>query len=86
MAYTEYAPAVARPLSVTPLWQIDVRKSMARPPGELREELRRIAKVTRARAIESVQSAGGPSGASMPGSTTGESITRPSTNARVTRA
>lgn len=35
-----------------PLWQIDVRKSMARPPGALREELRRIAKVTRARAVE----------------------------------
>lgn len=35
-----------------PLWQIDVRKSMARPPGALCEELRRIAKVTRARAVE----------------------------------
>ncbi len=34
------------------LWQIDVRKSMARPPAALRDELRRIAKVTRARAVE----------------------------------
>jgi len=34
------------------LWQIDVRKSMARPPGALRDELRRIAKVTRTRAVE----------------------------------
>lgn len=33
-------------------WQIDVRKSMARPPGALRGELRRIAKVTRGRAVE----------------------------------
>ena len=34
------------------LWQIDVRKSMARPPGELRQELRRVAQVTRQRAVE----------------------------------
>jgi Histidine kinase-, DNA gyrase B-, and HSP90-like ATPase len=34
------------------LWQIDVRKSMARPPDSLRTELRRIAKVTRTRAVE----------------------------------
>lgn len=34
------------------LWQIDVRKSQAQPPGVLRHELRRIAKVTRARAVE----------------------------------
>lgn len=34
------------------LWQIDVRKSMAQPPGAVREELRRVAKVTRARAVE----------------------------------
>lgn len=33
-------------------WQIDVRKSMARPPGGLRDELRRVAKVTRGRAVE----------------------------------
>lgn len=38
--------------SMDPLWQIDVRKSVARPPGALREELRRVAKVTRARAVE----------------------------------
>jgi len=41
-----------------PLWQIDVRKSMARPPGALREELRRIAKVTRARAVEAYRHRG----------------------------
>lgn len=34
------------------LWQIDVRKSMAQPPGVLRAELSRIAKVTRVRAVE----------------------------------
>jgi hypothetical protein len=34
------------------LWQIDVRKSVAQPPGVLRNELRRIAKVTRARAVD----------------------------------
>lgn len=34
------------------LWQIDVRKSMARPPGVLQVELRRIAKVTRVRAVD----------------------------------
>lgn len=34
------------------LWQIDVRKSVAQPPGVLRAELRRIAKVTRVRAVE----------------------------------
>jgi hypothetical protein len=33
-------------------WQIDVKKSTARPPGALRGELRRIAKVTRKRATE----------------------------------
>lgn len=33
-------------------WQIDVKKSTARPPGALREELRRIAKVTRKQATE----------------------------------
>lgn len=33
-------------------WHIDVRKSMARPPGPLRDEFRRIAKVTRGRAVE----------------------------------
>lgn len=34
------------------LWQIDVRKSRARPPPALRDDLRRIAKVTRTRAEE----------------------------------
>lgn len=33
-------------------WQIDVRKSVARPPGILREPLSRIATVTRHRAVE----------------------------------
>jgi hypothetical protein len=32
-------------------WDIDVRKSRARPPGALRENLRRIARVTRERAV-----------------------------------
>lgn len=32
-------------------WQIDVRKSRARPPGALREDFRRIAGVTRERAV-----------------------------------
>jgi hypothetical protein len=34
------------------LWQIDVRKSVAVPPAEIRGELTRIAKVTRERAVE----------------------------------
>ena len=38
--------------AMDPEWQIDVRKSMARPPSELRGELKRIAKVTRGRAVE----------------------------------
>jgi hypothetical protein len=33
-------------------WQVDVKKSSARPPGELVESLRRIAKATRSRAEE----------------------------------
>lgn len=33
-------------------WQIDVRKSMARPPGSLRRDLRRIATATRSKASE----------------------------------
>jgi len=33
-------------------WQIDVKKSRARPPGELRADLRRIARITRERAVE----------------------------------
>lgn len=33
-------------------WQVDVKKSTARPPGELVEPLRRIARATRARAEE----------------------------------
>lgn len=39
------------PNSMDREWQIDVRKSRARPPGELRAELRRIAAVTRERAV-----------------------------------
>ena len=33
-------------------WQIDVRKATARPPGPIREDLRRIARATRERAVE----------------------------------
>lgn len=33
-------------------WQIDVRKSVAVPPPEIRDQLKRIAKVTRERAVE----------------------------------
>lgn len=33
-------------------WDIDVRKSRARPPGQLKDDLRRIASVTRNRAVE----------------------------------
>jgi hypothetical protein len=40
------------PNTLDSTWQIDVKKSTARPPGALREELRRIAKVTRKRATE----------------------------------
>ncbi len=38
------------PNSMDREWQIDVRKSRARPPGELRGEFRRIANMTRERA------------------------------------
>lgn len=40
------------PTALDSAWQIDVKKSTARPPGGLRDELRRIAKVTRKRATE----------------------------------
>lgn len=40
------------PTALDGAWQIDVKKSTARPPGVLRDELRRIAKVTRKRATE----------------------------------
>jgi hypothetical protein len=40
------------PTALDGAWQIDVKKSTARPPGPLRDELRRIAKVTRKRATE----------------------------------
>jgi hypothetical protein len=40
------------PNTLDSTWQIDVKKSTARPPGALREELKRIAKVTRKRATE----------------------------------
>jgi len=33
-------------------WQIDVKKSRARPPGYLRSDLKRIAKLTRERAVQ----------------------------------
>src|SRR4029078_6724945 len=40
------------PNTLDRVWHIDVKKSMARPPGPLREDFRRIAKVTRQRATE----------------------------------
>jgi hypothetical protein len=40
------------PSSLDHDWQVDVKKSTARPPGELVEPLRRIAKATRAKADE----------------------------------
>jgi hypothetical protein len=40
------------PTALDSAWQIDVKKSTAKPPGALRGELRRIAKVTRNRATE----------------------------------
>lgn len=40
------------PTALDSAWQIDVKKSTAKPPGALRDDLRRIAKVTRVRATE----------------------------------
>ncbi len=40
------------PTALDSAWQIDVKKSTAKAPGALRDELRRIAKVTRKRATE----------------------------------
>lgn len=40
------------PTSLDDDWQIDVKKSSARPPGGLRDDLKRIAIVTRGRATE----------------------------------
>lgn len=40
------------PNSADEQWQIDVRKSVAVPPSEIREQLRRVAKFTRERAVE----------------------------------
>lgn len=39
-------------------WQIDVKKSKARPPSELRDQLRRIARLTRTEASEVYRSRG----------------------------
>ena len=39
------------PNTLDAYWQIDVKKSRARPPGVLRPDLRRIAKLTRDRAV-----------------------------------
>jgi hypothetical protein len=39
-------------------WQIDVKKSRARPPAPIRDDLRRIARLTRAKAIEVYRSRG----------------------------
>lgn len=44
--------AIDFPSSLDHDWQVDVRKSTARPPGELVEPLRRIAKATRGKADE----------------------------------
>ncbi len=40
------------PNSIDNEWQIDIKKSVARPPARLRKELRRIANYTRSRAVE----------------------------------
>lgn len=40
------------PNSADEQWQIDVRKSVAVPPPEIRDQLHRIAKITRERAVE----------------------------------
>ena len=39
-------------------WQIDVKKSRARPPAAIRDDLRRIARLTRAKAVEVYRSRG----------------------------
>ncbi|MCR1785416.1 ATP-binding protein [Nocardioides carbamazepini] len=44
--------AVEFPSSLDHAWQVDVKKSTARPPGELVEALRRIARATRSKAEE----------------------------------
>lgn len=44
--------AVDLPNSMDHEWEIDVRKSRARPPGILQDDLRRIARLTRERAVE----------------------------------
>lgn len=44
--------AIEFPSSLDHDWQVDVKKSTARPPGELADALRRIAKTTRAKAEE----------------------------------
>lgn len=44
--------AVEFPSSLDHEWQVDVKKSTARPPGELVEALRRVARATRSRAEE----------------------------------
>jgi hypothetical protein len=44
--------AIDLPNSMDHEWDIDVRKSRARPPGVLQDDLRRIAKITRERAAE----------------------------------
>jgi hypothetical protein len=44
--------AIDLPNSMDQEWDIDVRKSRARPPGVLQDDLRRIARITRERAAE----------------------------------
>ena len=40
------------PNTLDEYWQVDVRKASARPPGPIRDDLRRIARATRDRAVE----------------------------------
>ncbi|MCY4101564.1 MAG: ATP-binding protein [Rhodobacteraceae bacterium] len=40
------------PNSMDSEWQIDVKKSRAKPPGDLRSDLKRIARITRERAVQ----------------------------------
>ena len=48
--------AMDTPTSLDQPWHIDVRKSRCRPPGPLRDDLKRIARVTRNRAPRSIDS------------------------------
>lgn len=52
------------PSALDAAWDIDVRKSRARPPGSLREDFVRIARLTRERAVEVYRRKGRPAGRS----------------------